>query len=389
MQRLNGFDGMRAIACLAVLVHHLYQRNGGGLALRVGTDLAEAGVSLFFVLSGALLSYPFWQNYVTNESLPNLKHYAIHRAARIVPAFYLVLIVTAVASFLLMDIESPFIRMFAAMAFVAPYHYLTFFPNDLNGPLWSIGLEVSCYVLLPLFLFVAWKLGRRHWLKPFIVVVCGIALLQILHPIVVDRFMIYGPYKGWQFGIIGGAKMWLPYWNVTSFMGQFLCGALASLGIAVVSNRNGFIAHWVFDVFAVISLGLCYLAIEKFHPYSGSPSPITAQPYGAPVLSLACGLTLFSLALSRWVYRVFDNRLFRKVATLSFGVYLWHMLVIEVIHEVWVNNYVYNGIRDYPQWLMLSVIVTAVSFLIATLSFYYFEKPILEWARRKTSKQPS
>jgi peptidoglycan/LPS O-acetylase OafA/YrhL len=385
MKKLAGFDGMRAIACLAVLFHHLYQRLGVTSGVRQYTDLAEVGVSLFFVLSGALLSYPFWIKYLTNQPFPNIKRYAIHRVARIIPAFYLVLILSTVLSVWLIGIEHPWLRMTAAMLFVAPYHYLTFFPNDMNGPLWSIGLEVSCYLFLPLFLSVAWKLGQRHWLKPLIIVIVYIVLIQLINPIIIDVFMTDSFHKGWQFGIIGGAKQWLPYWNVNSFMGLFLCGSLASLVIAVLAEKVNGGVRYLFDGLALLGFGLAFWVMSE-HSLSGQPSVLTGQPYAAPLFALTCGLILVALSRGAILHRIIDNWLFQKIATLSFGIYLWHVLIIELIHELWVWEFVYNGIGSYSQWLMLSAVVIVSSVVIAALSYRFFEKPILDWARRKAEQ---
>jgi peptidoglycan/LPS O-acetylase OafA/YrhL len=382
--RLNGFDGMRALACLAVLFHHLMQRLGAYTQLRNEGDIAEAGVSLFFVLSGALLSYPFWQCYLNHQAFPSIKRYAIARAARIMPAFYIVLTVSCLASWLWGFSQYTGLRFFLAAIFVAPYHYLSFFPADFNGPLWSIGLEVSCYMLLPLMLYWVWHFGKAHWLKGVFFLVGCIVVLQLLNPFVIQWTMTEPPYKGWEFGMIGGGKLWLPYWNITTFMSQFLCGSLAALGIAGVKDRLTPLAQVPFDVLAIVSFVVgCWFIGEYGQP--GSPSDLTHQPYVAPWFSLFCGVTLFALAMSRYVYRLFDIRLMQIIARWSFGIYLWHMLIIELV-RVFVNDqFYYHGIADFTQWLLLSALVVSVSVTLAGLSFHYIEQPILNWAKKRSA----
>ena len=53
-----------------------------------------AGVSIFFVLSGMLLSYPFWRAYFEKRPHPSIRHYVARRAARIMPGFYVALAVS-------------------------------------------------------------------------------------------------------------------------------------------------------------------------------------------------------------------------------------------------------------------------------------------------------
>lgn len=172
-ESLLGADGVRAIACLMVVFSHLFQR----LSLPDQTPFMQDiqvffmkgsfGVSVFFVLSGMLLSYPFWQRYLAGKSFPNLRNYIRRRAVRIVPGFYASLVVSfLVTLYFVKDVQYPWLRLASAATFTSAFHYLTFFPVDLNGPLWSIGFEVVCYALMPLAmigLFILDKVtGRRR-----------------------------------------------------------------------------------------------------------------------------------------------------------------------------------------------------------------------------------
>ena len=77
--KLIGADGIRALACLAVIGHHLSQRlsmeaqSHGIQQVQAFFLMGNAGVSIFFVLSGFLLSYPFWKNYLNEQNFPNMK----------------------------------------------------------------------------------------------------------------------------------------------------------------------------------------------------------------------------------------------------------------------------------------------------------------------------
>ena len=66
-------------------------------------------------------------------------------------------------------------------------------------------------------------------------------------------------------------------------------------------------------------------------------------------------------------------------------IYLWHMLIIELV-RVFVNDqFYYHGIADFTQWLLLSALVVSISITLAGLSFHYIEQPILNWAKKKCS----
>src|SRR5208283_6113052 len=97
---LSGADGVRAIACLMVIFHHCAQRlslwdqAAWAQGLQKFFMNGNSGVSFFFVLSGYLLSFPFWKRYLEGGEFPGMKQYAVRRAARIMPGYYTALIVS-------------------------------------------------------------------------------------------------------------------------------------------------------------------------------------------------------------------------------------------------------------------------------------------------------
>ena len=378
--RLPGADGLRAIACLLVVWHHTAQKlNSEGAspivqALHFLGMRGEVGVSLFFVLSGCLLSLPFWKSFVEKREFPSIKRYAANRAARIAPAFWLNLIVCNILAVWLFNLEFSWQKFSTAFLFINSYHYSTFFPNELNGPLWSIGLEVSCYLLLPIVLFLIFKTARTT-AQAITGVVASIVILQILNPFIVQVFMTDDKLKGWQFGMDGGAKQWLPYWNVGSFFTQFLLGSLAGL-VIVILNRKQKGPNRLFDVgFVLTSLGAIMLVLHRLNP--GAPDSITQQPYVSPYFALLLAAALVCASQSVYTARLLDNKLFAWLAKLSFGIYLWHMVVIEVLARQFVPEFVYGGVTDVGQWVGLSSVVLVVSVAIAAASWKWLEAPIL------------
>lgn len=385
--RLAGADGLRAIACLLVVWHHTAQKLNPDLQSPVISALhflgmrGEVGVSIFFVLSGCLLSLPFWNAFAERQAFPSIKTYALNRAARIVPAFWLNLIISSMLAFWVFHLELSAQKIITAFFFVNSYSYKTFFPAELNGPLWSIGLEVSCYVLLPLFLFLIFRLAKN--LGAAVASMAGlIVTLQLLNPLFIQLFMTGSYQKGWQFGLDGGAKQWLPYWNIGSFFSQFLIGSLAAL-IVVSLNTKKVRQSAFFDLGAIVALAAAgVLVLVRLTP--GSPDQITQQPYVSPFFALLIATSMVLLSKSALFAKLLDNKLFAWIAKLSFGIYLWHMVVIEVIARQFVPNYVYGGIQDPLQWILVSAVVLATAIAIAAISWRWFESPILRAVRTRT-----
>jgi len=343
----------------------------------------EVGVSLFFVLSGCLLSLPFWSAFVNKKAFPSIRSYAMSRAARIAPAFWLNLITCALLAVFLFDLDFNLKKFASAFFFVNSYDYTTFFPSEINGPLWSIGLEVSCYVLLPLILFILFKTS-----KTTLMAMAGLAvlivILQVFNPLIIEAFMTDNFEKGWQFGMDGGAKQWLPYWNIGSFFTQFLLGSLAALVVVHLKSKQ-VRARILFDLCAVLAMASArFLVLDRLTP--GAPDALTQQPYVAPYFALLMAAAIVCASQSVFVSRILDNRLFTWLAKLSFGIYLWHVVVIEVISRKFVSNFVYGGLTDSTQWVTLSAIVLCVSIAIAAVSWRWLESPILAKVRRATGR---
>lgn len=388
--RIPGADGLRAIACLLVVWHHISQRFNPetSAAWIKGIHFlgmrGEVGVSLFFVLSGCLLSLPFWNSFVTKSPLPSLRFYAINRAARIIPAYWVNLLLCTFLAFWVFNIDIDWWRLISGLLFINSYHYSTFFPAELNGPLWSIGLEVSCYLLLPLVLFAVIKSTKKISFA-----IAGMAIwilgLQLVNPWIISNFMTSDKLKGWEYGFSGGAKQWLPYWNIGSFFTQFLCGSLAALVITALRVRNISKSRFFDYSTALLALVALLLVANRLTP--GAPDSLTKQPYIAPFYSLIMAGVIISASFSTQMYKILDNKLFRWFANLSFSIYLWHMVIITMFERKLSINYVYYGLSNPAPWVFISAIVLLGSIVIASLSWRFLESPILKSARKFTENR--
>ena len=387
--RIPGADGIRALACLLVVWHHTTQRFNPETSASWIQGIhffgmrGEVGVSLFFVLSGSLLSLPFWSAFIKAEQVPNLRFYAINRAARIIPAYWFNLVFCTVIAIWLFDQNINWWRVISGFLFINSYHYSSFFPAELNGPLWSIGLEVSCYLLLPLVLFAIVKTTKKISLAIF-GMAAWIFALQLLNPLIISNFMTDNKLKGWQYGLTGGAKQWLPYWNIGSFFTQFLCGSLAALIILALRSRDTMKSR-AFDL-SFIAFAIAAILLVAIRLVPGAPDSFTKQPYAAPFYAILMAGVIVSAAFSAHIYKLLDNKLFSWIAKLSFSIYLWHMFIIEIIGRKFLEKYVYYGLTDLLQWVLISAAVLFSSILIAATSWRFLESPVLKYARATTKE---
>ena len=399
--RLTGADGMRAFAALWVVAYHLYQRlelpsqapwlQDVQLMIMKGSF----GVSIFFVLSGMLLSAPFWRAYLTGRPLPQIAPYVRRRVARIVPGFYASLLVTfAVSLVFVPDAPYRLIRLLAGLTFTSGFHWVTFFPVPINGPLWSIGFEVVSYVLMPLAMWGLFRLHRRgtrialgYWVAVF-------ALVIAVNQWIVTNLVPSALGRGWQFGDLGGAKEWMPSYNPVGFFAHFAIGIAAAAAITWWQLRRDGKRHWAFDV--VGGGALVGMAVTVW-VFRNPPEPLylpnfQGQPYLFPLFAGLVAVALVGLAYSRVLGRLVDNPFARYTARVSFGIYIWHYLLLELVAVLSGGEFVYYGITDPWRHAMLSAVVLALTYAVASASWYWLERPILysRWAtgRKLPTAQP-
>jgi peptidoglycan/LPS O-acetylase OafA/YrhL len=163
--RLAGLDGLRGLAILMVLVHHLTVFDQTtGLPAQLGTlaEFCSHGVDLFFVLSGYLIL----DRLRAESNAPGwLGRFWVKRAAKIVPTYF----ASVAFVFLLLPISLHAVGAETKLATQMAAHgnwpwYATFTSNFLNAldgrftnpaldVCWSLGIEVQFYLLAAFWVF--------------------------------------------------------------------------------------------------------------------------------------------------------------------------------------------------------------------------------------------
>jgi peptidoglycan/LPS O-acetylase OafA/YrhL len=394
-EHLLGADGVRAIACLMVIFHHLFQR----LSLPDQTPFVQdiqvfllkgsLGVSAFFVLSGMLLSYPFWKRYLEGKPFPSIREYMRRRAARIMPGFYTSLLVGfLITLYFVKDVEQPWLRFLSGATFTSAFHYVTFFPVDLNSPLWSIGFEVFCYALMPLAMFGLFVFKRRHPLLAFIYWLGVMGVVLLLNQFVITYLGPSDARRGWEYGIVGGAKLWMPHYNPVGFFAHFSLGIFAAGFIAWWKLREGK-RHWVFDIVSLLSFAALFMLLwlRRYPPEHDLSFSFQGQPYFFPLFPGLVAVLLATLPFSLVMGRLMDNPFARYTAKVSFGLYIWHYVILELTRLLYDEKWSYFGIKSFGTHLAFSAVSLLLAYGVATLSYYFIEKPFLTRKKVKTQLQ--
>ena len=328
-------DGVRGIAILIVLWGHLRVPL---LTMKAPTWF-HAGVDLFFLLSGFLIARILLYN--REQRIP-LRQFYWRRAARILPAALLT--VGVVACFW------PSYSNVWAATYLLNIQSL-FGPRDLQVPInhfWSLCVEEQFYLVFPaiaVFSSVTW--GRR-------ICVLGCCLGCGL--------MLAAPYAIEILGLESTAtqpwirnQLWTRGW-------MLLLGAVFAYGEIRLRSRP-------LELFAitcalpVIALTIFYLNKENFNT-SVAIRTITNQIGIATIFSFALWCSFNQRA------SFLTDPALRFCGQISYGLYLYHLPIYFVVRS-W-----------KPDPLEMVIFSIVPSFAVAIFSFHFFERPIVQWARR-------
>ncbi|OBI16945.1 acyltransferase [Mycobacterium sp. E2327] len=355
---LPAVEGMRACAAMGVVVTHVAFQTGhsSGAAGRLfgRFDLA---VAVFFALSGFLL----WRGHAAAARglgpRPRTGHYLRSRAVRIMPA-YLVAVVVILTLLPDADQASPTVWL-ANLTLTQIYVPLT-----LTGGLtqmWSLSVEVSFYLALPVLALLARRLpvGAR---------VPAIAALAAL---------------SWAWG-------WVPVFFGHSdpgtnplnwppaFFSWFAAGMLLAEWVhSGIGVPHRFARHRI--VVAVVAL-LAYLLAAS--PLAGPEGLVPGTAAQFAVKTAAGSVVAFALVAPLVLDRVdTPHRLLGSTAMVtlgrwSYGLFIWHLAALAMVFPV-LGTFPFTG--RMPSVLALTLIF---GWAIAAVSYGLVESPCREALRR-------
>jgi peptidoglycan/LPS O-acetylase OafA/YrhL len=173
--RLIEIESLRGLAASSILVFHCWVFSSAAvLTWNLGPvtpfmQPLQSGVTLFFVLSGFLLYRPVAQAILGGTMTPRVLPYLRNRALRILPAYWVVVLVSGFvlqSSTRLTDkgvapsaLTDP--RLLSSdLLLVQTYHPSTIWSGIL--PAWSLTVEVAFYLALPLLALMAAVLARSR-----------------------------------------------------------------------------------------------------------------------------------------------------------------------------------------------------------------------------------
>ena len=377
--RLHGLDGLRGLAALAVFGVHFNQIvdvdvQAGPFDFYLLLANGEFGVALFFILSGFLLSQPFWKSIFNTTAWPDTRIYVIRRLARILPAYYLALTVLIVLSGYWRHPQA-WADILLHYSFL--FNYAEFSIFSINPPFWTLAVEVQFYCLLPLLFLILRKLSLRS--SVLVLVLTGLLAYGLNYALVssIDKII---PWPG------SSVLTWVrPYGAVVTHsllahLPHFIIGVLCSglwLHLKTARPQHMQANDWRHEVIFWVSFGLIFLLLAT---ELNAWIQIPYGRYGLPLVPLLLAAMIMSTPQTRTARKLLDSRALQFLGTLSYGVYIYHLPVLRLVDQRMMES----ALDAREHWLMLGIISLVLTLLAATASYYVVERPALKLAHRIT-----
>jgi peptidoglycan/LPS O-acetylase OafA/YrhL len=391
---LPGLDVLRGIAAAAVVVHHTYSladRPDVPAGGRIFEGLGSWGVDLFFLLSGYLLCDYFWRA----KAKRSLKVFWVRRFFRVAPAYYvqILLLFLFFAAPALLFSEVGLRQIATQLTFT---HYYT--PNtasslNVNGALWTLSIEMTLYLTMPLLaLAVGWPAarGRRALLWPLVAVGLLVAV-----GIAYRLFISFegSGLQGFYFGDIppeaeGNARLYLarqfPAWIALFALGIGLRWLVVQRYLParlLAPTRHRVSVFVLLMIPSLAWLELTERAVDFRHPFLFAGFDIVLGLLLLPAL-LYAGRPSSSTeggALIRAGVWLGDR---------SYGLYLWHFPVILVVYER--GTALLPPDISHPLFRVAAIWVLSIG--LAMLSYRFVEAPARDYGRdlsRRVAPRPA
>ena len=374
---IAALTGLRGIAAFSVFLFHYSALHPGirldqsipvlGFLLQLPLGLGFAGVDLFFVLSGFLLSLPFTGAALGLQSRPATVSYLKRRLLRVFPAYY--------AQWLIILLAGAWFVTWKPQDGVSLLAHTVMFFNmgpdpvrPLVGLWWTLPVELSFYLLLPL---LAWFMTPRRW---GFVMLAGFAIS-----------LAYRHWAGGAFGEVTGDVVFLTASQLPGSLPEFLLGAGAAMLVRMKSRDKGFtpgkkMADILFVSGMMLTLAWLGGVVFTFGAvyWSGHWSMIIAP------IALGCALTIMVLGLY-WGSRIGTwlcaNPVVYFIGLVSYSLYLWHFVIMQQIQKL--GGDAYADLHGISKFLLCTLLVIALS----ALSYALFERPFFRLRGKRTPRK--
>ncbi|MGG9964244.1 acyltransferase family protein [Ferruginibacter sp. SUN106] len=345
-ERFPALTGIRTMGAAAVFFLHL--------SFKIGFNISVDVMALFFVLSGFLIFYIYYENAAVKKW--QLRQYFINRFARIYPVYFLLVTVAIL-------LRHDFRPLFLFKNYTLTHALFHHFSDIAIQPSWSITVEECFYFLAPLFMYLVTRFSfYLALLSGALLLVAALFIstlpLSFLHT---SRLVFSTTFFGHFF--------------------EFFCGIFLAL-VILKREKKGVIAlqgiKYTIGGLAGIAMAIGITELTKNMNDPGQATQfflINNFILPIPVAVLYYGLMCEKSGLATFLSFKWLGLLGRT----SYAFYLVHTIVIESIAVPFIQPY-FSG---YHNLYVITVFVLAQ--IIAFCIYVFYEVPLNTFIRKKFS----
>jgi peptidoglycan/LPS O-acetylase OafA/YrhL len=349
MQYFSRINSLRTFAVFSVLFSHFFNQN-----ITKHLFLGNAGVNLFFVISGFLISKNLIQLKESNETLgKKLKLFYFRRSLRIFPIYYLYLVILFFFFY-----HSTSGQLSWASLYVFNFFELKYEASKLLIHVWSLSLEEQFYLIWPLLILLIPN-PRRITIVYSIIFIS--IMFKLIFPEINHKLFTFSSFDSFAIGSLFAHLLLKDRLLLIKYLGNKILLYIALIIYAAVIYLSFYEPN---------------LYIENLFRTSTS------------IISFyLIGLAVFPEKHQKGMFvKILDNKTLIFFGKISYGIYMYHMIV-SVILDPYINEVFESLISNQNNWIKYiyfnSYVIkfplyTSISIFIAYVSFEFIEKPILK-----------
>lgn len=356
--RFEGINLLRAVAAALVVLYHVivigkwtdYPISGPWLLGRAGW----IGVDLFLVISGFVIALAAIRGVSTQGDGFRLG-FARRRLARIVPLYLLtglVFLFVVDPSLLVLPAQHLFLHLGTHLSFL--HNLLPTTHGSINGPNWSVALEMQFYLLVGLT--APWWVRRNPMLVALVLIVLAVA---------------------WRAGVVSVVGLGVERAHILHVYTSQLPGVLDAfglgIGLAIVLTRPQrpriFEPAWSSAAIWFLAFAILYwVTFEIYWPRAGYWDQWPMVVLWRTLLALtSVSLVAMVVTLPGSVHRAVWLAPWRYLGEISYGIYLWHLPVLLTVMAL-----------PGATGSRLLVLVMIGTLALASATWHMMERPMIE-----------
>jgi peptidoglycan/LPS O-acetylase OafA/YrhL len=341
----KGLNGIRAIAAIGVMLAHIFGDLGqlGLKKMPESLNIASLGVTIFFTLSGFLITFLLLKEKSSSEKNQiDISNFYVRRILRIWPLYFLYVIICLITYwFFSIDYDKSMLFYYVFLLANVPLIMESTLP--FIGHLWSVAVEEQFYLFWPWFS----KIDAKKILLYTILLAITLIFLKDLSYFIGNKYNYNIP---------------LITLTVTRFYCMLIGCIVAilyyqkSVWIEILTNKYVSILAWIIMLLAII---------DKFQ--------ISSALIDHEIMSIVTAIIILNQITEKNKIISLDNRFLDFFGKISYGIYVYHPIIIFLTIKFF-GKFKNDVLINY---LLVFSVIFGSTIIVSYLSFHFFENKFI------------